>query len=1144
MALQKLWDDSDETRFYNSIGRSSSSSANTNNSGTDLISFFKKRLSSIENALGTTGAAVASLFNDARQQEKTESTVSSGKEKLNKIAQNYGFKSYNDALNNSTYDDNSAMWDELRAQAESNSAATKKNADEYKDYTKNNYVSNKINQDRGKFAGSAINTLSTAFDVMAPAAGAVANTAQGAAEGLADELEQNGLQGFDSDRAINNALIGAAAGAAAGKLNTGINKRIANNGQLLKSTNVLGRGENTINQLANKTLGKSQLLTGMAQGAQRGAVSGIAGGAAGGAAASALQGADIGTGIQNTLAGAGQGALQGAIAGGTIGGANVAANKFMPGAMNKLNNAQGYQDWKNSGNDFNERLTNTLNSGDSRVGNWINGQQSKTLGTLGNIGNRVDAINEGVDTTTAEYRATPKMDGEGEILYAGSSYKIEKDPLTDEYYATGKANSDVNIQLTPGFGTAQEAVNAVKSRVDANDSAKLRRLIDQSTSQSDKAEYSQRLERLQNQSPTTLGEWTKKAANRALDDINNKGVGLSIKDTSNNPETEVFNKLSGKENTAKEQDLTKLAKAQSLRENAAKNLLNQVGTVSKRAANADNMIENAGKLADYGLTKPEEWQVASNLITGRNGKLSKLHTKIMANAGQIDTSKGLGDTTMDETIAKLVSDHGMAGTNDEQAIIKEVQGALAILPSRKEGTITGTDDAADVMDVVRNLETKARNYKGDDSGNYATTTPYKEQKAKVLDAVADILEERIYEKVPDVSSAMTKDVTDELKAAFPNNEKWAKYIDDEIATIKTGKGLRSAQKMYVQTNDYLEQARRNFGTYGQRVGDTFGNILSKSLKQVPLVGEFASEIANTSPANRFYANLNSARADIAEGTTPTVMTSKKANTGTTTQETTVPNTDTNPTNSVYNSLIGTTTMPWIGRAMVGENVGENTMNDIKSERASEYKATQPTLEEFMMERNGVYPEYTTSAYDSLNSTSGTGNEQLDRLSRAMEMALADGNVDAFNELYDVYKQAAAVWGATEEESSSSDKLSATQQRANAAMDALNQLASLDPDLGYTLSDIPIVGNIATLGGNTYDSAATNLMQQIAYMQSGANVKDEEIALINKSYIPQPWDSEATRKAKLARAKSLIQQYQNGYMTSSDTTNTTNTTNTY
>ena len=405
---QLVDDSSPEFQMYNTLGRDAGS-ANNNN-------FIQKRLNSIENAFGTTGAAIYSKVNDDLQNAKTANLLEEGQNKINDIYKKYGYNNADDyyrakeatqggILDKYGYND-SAFWDqraaadaagdtdkiaqleaernkviaglsdedaqkvnyfeniqnELKNQANDFSNTMKKNADDYRDYAQNNYVSQKINQDRGKFLGSAMNTLSTGFDVLSMAAGipngALINAGQGAFEGIADELEQNGFKNFDLGRAGLNAAAGAAAGAATGALNTKIGNRMsANGGKLFNVDNILGKAANGI---ARTGIG-------------RGALSGTVGGAVGAGVGSALSGQDIGTGIANTLSGAGQGALQGAM----VGGAMSAANRLGNATLNKLapKVAQGLQEnaARNAsyGDTMREQFKGAWNSGDSGTAEFL-----------------------------------------------------------------------------------------------------------------------------------------------------------------------------------------------------------------------------------------------------------------------------------------------------------------------------------------------------------------------------------------------------------------------------------------------------------------------------------------------------------------------------------------------------------------------------------------------------------------------------------------------------------------------------------------------------------------------------------------------------------------------------------------------------
>lgn len=160
---------------------------------------------------------------------------------------------------------------------------------------------------------------------------------------------------------------------------------------------------------------------------------------------------------------------------------------------------------------------------------------------------------------------------------------------------------------------------------------------------------------------------------------------------------------------------------------------------------------------------------------------------------------------------------------------------------------------------------------------------------------------------------------------------------------------------------------------------------------------------------------------------------------------------------------------------------------------------------------------------------------MDYLRAGMQNALSAGDLDAYKYIATIYDYAYNAYDMDGYQTAlkaastqSSTKLSQTQQRANAAAISLNQLMQMSPDLGYNLSGIPVIGNIATFGGNQYEATAKSLATQIGYMLSGANISKTEAENIGKAYVPQPMDSEETRRYKLNLATQIIQQYQNSY----------------
>ena len=385
----------EQTQLYNALGRSGYDMGQQDTEEANPFDFFIKKAKSLENAWGTTGAAVKEAgdlgsfigavgsgstgdghYDSATslaQQAKTRELLNQGNKSLEDIYKEAGFNNADEYYNAKEAAEKNAFdkigfnvadyWDKradadiagnkdeiARLDNEYNAAkaqlgndetlakfndiqnrlqnanrdtrnAVAQSRDDYRDYAHNNYVSQKINQDQGKFLGSSINTLSTMLDLMAPGAGMAMNSIQGAAEGFADELEQNGFKDFDLGRATQNALIGAASGAATSGLNKGISNKLAKNGgNLFKGGNGITRGLNNLG--ANTAAGR--IGSTLATGAARGAASGAVGGAVGGGLSAAMNGGDV---IGSAIQGAQRGATSGAVAGGVMAGSGMAYNK-------------------------------------------------------------------------------------------------------------------------------------------------------------------------------------------------------------------------------------------------------------------------------------------------------------------------------------------------------------------------------------------------------------------------------------------------------------------------------------------------------------------------------------------------------------------------------------------------------------------------------------------------------------------------------------------------------------------------------------------------------------------------------------------------------------------------------------------------
>ena len=489
-----------QTQLYNALGRTAgevySQPQQSGNLFENAITGFgdniKNRARAIGNTMGTTFSAPVSAINDIRTNIDRDNMMGDNKARMDAVAKKYGYNSYQDvwdardaaeaAGDTATLNKiNNVINPELQAQATENSNKINDFAANYDDYRKNDYISQKINQDRGKYLGDSLTTLSTAADIAAMTTGLpmglLANTVQGGVEGVANELSQNGLENFDWGRAGQNALIGAASGAAT----AGLNKVLP-------------------------TAKQGGLLRNVASSTGRGALSGTVGGAFGGGLGAAMNNQDV---LQGAVSGATQGAVSGGVSGAAMGTVNALGNKIIgkgleraqtrqlagedatlgDKAFNKIAEIQNTgKNWAESGENFNERLTNTLNSGDSAVGNWLNNKtQSKVLNAAGNIGNTIDT---NVDTQSVDaWDRIAQQQG-----YDNYNQVIQR-------YL--EANPDV--ELNP-----RGAAGQILTWLDENPNT-----------------------------PTTLGGWAKRAGERVVEDLNDKGAGLSIKDTAGNVKSKI-----------------------------------------------------------------------------------------------------------------------------------------------------------------------------------------------------------------------------------------------------------------------------------------------------------------------------------------------------------------------------------------------------------------------------------------------------------------------------------------------------------------------------------------------------------------------------------------------------------------------------
>lgn len=1283
-----MYDKNASTKLYNTLmGNPSMNNAIGRTSGLIASSpsndnFFIKRGRSIENTFGTTGAAIASGLYDRAENAATENLLKDNTARMNDIAKKYGYNSYHDVWD--ARDRAEAAGDqttlnlidntinpELQAQADANDRLANEKAAAYEDYRKNNYVSKKINQDRGKFLGSAINTLSTAVDLTGLGASPVANAIQGGVEGIADELEQSGLENFDLQRAGQNALIGATTGAVTGALNKGLSNSLAKRGgNLFKGGNAITKG---LNDLGSRTaLGR--VGSTIATGAGRGALSGAVGGATGAGLSAAMNNQDV---LGSALQGAVQGAKGGAMTGAAMAGANMAISNT-PGVGKFYNELQSARNrWDQSGENFDERLTNTLTSGDSAVGDWLMGKrQSKLLGVAGDLGNRIQ------DVSNNNYKALNDKDLELRELtshWSNGNYKNKDDFYRlhgdindfDSMLFTNKSTGETlrGSQLRAkgifdnlyadsdfrNFGMGRNnslgganSLNEFNLYVESDSADNLSNVLNDFTDWQAVSDWNDNRVSIQ-QTPTTAAGWLKKAGERIVEDANNRGVGLSIKDVGGDDNNNVnrLNSLNptGTVNTEYDpsfratallgDDITTYDRTANISPDQEITIYRGVPADVEGSINAGDYVTTNRQLAqDYAgsgrvieqrvpasslldsvseplgeeyiyrpqmQTSPEtelyrtvtseteqsrtpnadlmygESELSNrtkrDMITGGMERLGntlegaqtnvtraaakdigiespgKVVENVRKKTGltnletQADFAKEItgGENSLLDNIQRIAltaTEDGSTYSVDTSPVVKEV-GAIVDKyadsntfgsPTAKEKFVRNlkkdiANGGSDILSISNRMKASAADLRGKGVGQVPAADA---AKAKIYTEVAGVLDDLSYKAIPqDNVDAMFDTAISEMRgratqAVNNGNRKiakaWNQSADSLAAQPRTIKNFRSWKKDFVDVSKVNKLTLQAENGAAAQMGRSFGGGVKR------LVGTLAQR-----PVNTLLAKTGGAINSIADrisgdnvpGTTTTVTPTETMNTNTY-----------SPSTRLYDA---------IGRTEGLTNAEQARTANYLADAAQEAEVVPKAPTAGVNTLEGlISPTTSGNATSVYNSVYGNGNTQTastsyfqptgdywtDILAKAMSSAIDADDVTAFASLYGMYQDALSN---IQKESTGTQKLSATQQRANAAMNSLERLSGMTPDLAYNLSNIPLVGGIATFGGNDYESEAKSLAQQIGYMVSGSNIKESEAEAIGKSYVPQPWDNEQVRQNKLRRAYEIISQYQNAYV---------------
>ena len=539
------------------------------------------------------------------------------------------------------------------------------------------------------------------------------------------------------------------------------------------------------------------------------------------------------------------------------------------------------------------------------------------------------------------------------------------------------------------------------------------------------------------------------------------------------------------------------------------------------------------EVADLGLTKRSQIDGFANRITGRDGEIPKVIRKSLKNGGDVN---GRIDLSMDDVYRTAGADKTAQG---------RIKSFFESTGKKYSVDQNGNMNRLDMYDFGKELEKEA--YKMIDRGDRTqngTTTAYGEG--------LRLLGEAYISKATDGVDVKSNINVNKLKNILPGNDKWASKVDDFVNNAETVQDLRSFIEAPTKMSLLAQAEEYNQGTYGQRGGDLgrdAGKAFRAGTSANPAValGQIAIEKAIDSDAgqqariNRALKNYQNIEAG-GTGKTGAINTIKDVagnigdkigNAAKNLNNTTVLDREISPitkrikdSNGVVTG-IATNTIGDLVTRQIARQAGKAAVNDTNI--AAEQAQAQNALLDAQNAYNTAVGNYqnVVAQGQQLEKQMSQGAQQLERISNAMQAALAAGDITSYGKLADLYQQAYKIYGADLETGTTSEAkaLSANQSKALAASQQLEQLATMKPDVGTALSDVPVINGIIGLtGGNEYANQAKALATTLGYLLSGANIKESEAERIGQSYVPNAYDSEAVRQQKLARARQLIQSY--------------------
>lgn len=553
------------------------------------------------------------------------------------------------------------------------------------------------------------------------------------------------------------------------------------------------------------------------------------------------------------------------------------------------------------------------------------------------------------------------------------------------------------------------------------------------------------------------------------------------------------------------------------------------GVYSKLKGNtAEEMAQknSVQRLRELGF-EPSDYKQAANL--------SEVANKAYSDA--VSASKAKADLPSVYKLADDIADD-LNMTADQKATLKKDITKRLDATRLADGKGLATFDAQGLEQVADALGKKSKKItttsQGGSKANNGTLSPDDAKYAQALDEIKKALRGEVNDMVGSVD--LNKEVAAKLKAAGATDNQ-VKYLtqDGNLSGLKARTSLlEDARTMDRQMrSDRLKRGANatNSVSLGAQIANATGasGLLDVATTPVRKVVGRVEKLAG---------NTLGAVGDMAAGD----------------KAVKVPNTVKNIASKAGGAVDALNNDFVSSRAFGGSDLGLPTVGDVAaSQIARQAGKAQASQVEAQRDMQNAQQEMQNAETDYNNAMTqaqqlyaqaqtpqvSPGQQQLERIAGAMEMALNAGDISAYNQLASLYSQAYKVYGTETETASTRSQLNATQQnnlaKLKSAGSAIDRLESLYAQAGGGQGRIGggIAETLAGMGMNSnvsaYNTAARGLINQIAAAvgkTDSLNTEGEVQRALD--LVPKITDTKEEAQIKLQSLREMLNANQQTY----------------